>query len=138
MSFNDLEEGAALAIDFKKLKKVAGIESDTVPVVVQDSTSLQVLIVAYLNKKALTHSLQTGYATFWSTSRNELWEKGATSGDRLKLDGVRINCEQNSLLFLVTKEGKGVCHTHTKNGESRSTCYYREIGLDGALNVMES
>ena len=73
----------------------------------------------------------------WSTSRNELWVKGATSGDTLDLDDVRINCEQNSLLFLVTPRRKGACHTKDSNGESRISCYYRRVtqAADGSLTL---
>ena len=65
-------------------------------------------------------------ATFWSTSRNELWIKGATSGDMLELVDVRVNCEQNSLLYMVRLKGEGSCHTK-ENGRARYGCYYRSI-----------
>ena len=81
----ELEEGKALQLDFTKLQKIARTESQVVPVVVQDADSKEVLVVAYSNQEALEHSLKTGIATFWSTSRNELWIKGKTSGDTLQL-----------------------------------------------------
>jgi phosphoribosyl-AMP cyclohydrolase len=84
-------------------------------------------VVAYANQQALEKTLETGIATFWSTSRNELWIKGATSGDMLKIDEVRVNCEQNSLLYLVRMMGGGVCHTKDAEGKTRPTCYYRVI-----------
>ena len=85
------------------------------------------LIVAYVNQEALDYSLQNGIAAFWSTSRNELWVKGATSGDTLRLVEVRVNCEQNSLLYLVRPEGTGACHTKYATGTSRPSCYYRKL-----------
>ena len=74
----------------------------------------------------MLHSLKTGIATFWSTSRNELWIKGATSGDTLEIVDIRVNCEQNSLLYLVRMTG-GVCHTKDAQGRTRKTCYYRSL-----------
>ena len=123
----ELEEGTRLQLDFSKLQKIAGTGHAVLPVVVQDADSHEVLVVAYTNQQALDHSLETGVATFWSTSRNELWIKGATSGDTLELIDVRVNCEQNSLLYLVRKLGGGVCHTRDADGHTRKTCYYRSL-----------
>lgn len=126
----EIEEGLVLEFDFTKLRKaVAQCSSDVVPVVAQDADTKEVLIVAYANELALKTALQEGMATFWSTSRNELWVKGKTSGDFLKLVEVRVNCEQNSLLYLVRPAGKGACHTKDKNGHPRRSCYYRSLDL---------
>jgi phosphoribosyl-AMP cyclohydrolase len=133
MEKNSLEDGQELQLDFTKLKSVAELHLHVIPVVVQDSCTKEVLIVAYINDVALQHSIETGYATFWSTSRNELWEKGKTSEDRLRLDEIRVNCEQNSLLFLVSPAGVGACHTKNENGVSRPSCYYRRLEGDGRL-----
>jgi phosphoribosyl-AMP cyclohydrolase len=127
-----LEEGGELLLDFAKLQKVAGTREPVLPVVVQDAGSREVLILAYANQAALQHSLEHGVATFWSTSRNELWIKGATSGDILALEEVRVNCEQNSLLYLVRPQGQGACHTREADGRARSSCYYRRI-VEGRL-----
>ncbi len=129
-TINQLEEGAALAIDFAKLQKVGRSGADVVPVVVQDADSREVLVVAYANRQALDYALANRVATFWSTSRNELWIKGATSGDKLELVEVRVNCEQNSLLYLVRPLGEGVCHTKDADGRARTSCYYRRIQGD--------
>ena len=131
-----LEEGNGLQLDFTKLQKVAKTGLPVLPVVVQDADSLEVLVVAYANREALEHTLKTGMATFWSTSRNELWIKGATSGDTLKLVDVRVNCEQNSLLYLVRMVGGGVCHTKDAEGHTRKSCYYRSL-KDGKLTFLE-
>jgi phosphoribosyl-AMP cyclohydrolase len=128
----ELEEGSELRLDYSKLQKIAKTGSEVVPVVVQDADSMEVLVVAYANQQALEHSIQTGIATFWSTSRNELWIKGKTSGDTLQLIDVRVNCEQNSLLYLVRMLGGGVCHTKDAEGKTRQTCYYRSL-KDGKL-----
>ena len=131
----ELEEGSEPQLDFTKLEKVAKTKSPVLPVVVQDADSHEVLVVAYANKEALEHTLKTGTATFWSTSRNELWIKGATSGDTLKIVDVRVNCEQNSLLYLVRMLGGGVCHTKDAAGHTRKTCYYRSL-QDGKLKFL--
>ena len=122
-----LEEGSKESLDFSKLRQITGIREDVLPVVVQDSTTKEVLILAYINRLALDESLKTGIATFWSTSRNELWVKGATSGNALGIDEIRVNCEQNSVVYLVTPRGGGACHTKDSDGQYRTGCYYRRI-----------
>jgi phosphoribosyl-AMP cyclohydrolase len=131
----EIEEGNDLRLDFTKLQKIAKTGLPVLPVVVQDAESRDVLLVAYTNQEAFDHSLKTGIATFWSTSRNELWIKGKTSGDTLHLVDVRVNCEQNSLLYLVRMAG-GVCHTKDANGKTRKTCYYRSL-KNGRLDFLE-
>ena len=97
------------------------------PVVTQDAETKEVLILSFVNLLAFEETVRSGYATYWSRSRNELWKKGMTSGDMLKIVEIRINCEQNSLLFLVKPEGKGACHAKKKNNMPHSSCYYRKI-----------
>jgi phosphoribosyl-AMP cyclohydrolase len=127
MNHHELEEGHELALDFTKLKKVADCGQDLVPAVAQDASTGEVLIVGYANQLALETTLKEEMATFWSTSRNELWIKGKTSGDYLQLIEVRVNCEQNSLLYKVKPMGKGACHTKNQDGTPRRGCYYRTI-----------
>jgi phosphoribosyl-AMP cyclohydrolase len=131
-----LEEGNELLIDFEKLDQVAQCGEALVPVAVQDADTKEVLFVAYANETALRYALEHGVATFWSTSRNELWVKGATSGDTLQIAEVRVNCEQNSLLYLVRLLGEGACHTKCADGTSRRSCYYRRI-KSGKLEFVE-
>jgi phosphoribosyl-AMP cyclohydrolase len=127
-----LEEGSELLLDFGKLRKVATASEAVLPVAVQDAETGQVIMIAYANRQALDHTLEHGMAAFWSTSRDELWVKGATSGDSLQIVDVRVNCEQNSLLYLVKPLGHGACHTRGPDGETRRSCYYRRID-DGRL-----
>jgi phosphoribosyl-AMP cyclohydrolase len=128
---HDIEEGPELRLDFTKLQKVAASGQDLVPAVAQDHDTGEVLIVGYVNALALETALRERKATFWSTSRNELWIKGKTSGDYLELIEVRVNCEQNSLLYRVRLAGKGSCHTKGKDGKPRLGCYYRKLSVDG-------
>ena len=103
---------------------------DLLPVVTQDAKTHEVLILSFVNQEAFDETVKSGYATYWSRSRNELWKKGMTSGDMLKVEEIRINCEQNSLLFLVTPQGKGACHAKRKNGLPHTSCYYRKISAN--------
>ena len=135
LTHEELEEGGVLALDFGKLKRVAACGQDLVPVAVQDAESGEVLIVAYANAEALDYTRREGVAAFWSTSRNELWVKGATSGDVLELVEIRVNCEQNSLLYRVHCKGQGACHTRDETGCSRAGCYYRRLADDGLAPV---
>ena len=137
MSNQELEEGTRLSLDFTKLRKVANCDADVLPAVAQNARTGEVLIVGYANDLALKTARETGMATFWSTSRNELWIKGKTSGDYLKIEEIRVNCEQNSILYLVIPAGKGACHTKNKSGVARSGCYYRRLKEDGKLEFVD-
>ena len=137
MTHEELEQGAVLNLDFTKLRKVANCGADVLPAIAQDATTGEVLIVGYANELALQTALECGMATFWSTSRNELWIKGKTSGDYLKIENIRINCEQNSILYLVTPAGQGACHSKNKAGVARSGCYYRSLKADGTLQFVD-
>lgn len=132
---SEIESGSELKLDFSKLHNMS--EQSVIPVVVQDIDSGRVLIVAYANAEALQHTLREGVATFWSTSRNELWVKGATSGDTLDVVETRVNCEQNSLLYLVRPRSVGACHTTLLNGKTRPSCFYRKITNNNQLQFVE-
>lgn len=127
---NQLEEGTELQLDFSKLRQVGQRGQDVIPVVLQHADTGEVLYVAYANELALRETLKTRRAVLWSTSRNELWRKGETSGDTLELVDVRVNCEQNSLLYRVRPRA-GVCHTKDSAGQTRKACYYRRIDATG-------
>ncbi len=134
---NDLEEGSALRLDFGKLSQAAAC-GGLIPVAVQDADSGQVLLVAYTNEAAFRAALAARRLILWSTSRNELWEKGRTSGDTFDLVEVRVNCEQNSLLYRVRARRGGICHTRGADGRPRTTCFYRRLNLDtGTLDMVE-
>lgn len=129
MDHHELENGSVLSLDFKKLSKVAACGEDLIPAVAQDAETGEVLIVGYANELALNTALKEGMATFWSSSRNELWIKGKTSGDYLEIVEVRVNCEQNSVLYLVKPKGQGACHVKDESGKARTGCYYRKLDL---------
>src|SRR6188474_3600384 len=111
-------------MDFSKL-------SGLIPAVVQDSTSGEVLMVGFMNDEALQRTRATGFATFFSRSRNALWTKGETSGNRLKVTALLVDCDEDTVLLRVTRLGDGnVCHTGERS------CFFREIE-DGRENVAE-
>ena len=122
----ELEEGKKLLLDFEKMQRIVAQIPGVIPVAVQDINTREVILIAYTNKEAFEKSIKTRIATFWSTSRNELWVKGETSGNIYELKEVYVNCEQNSLLYLVNPKGGGVCHTHNSKGKARN-CFYRRI-----------
>jgi phosphoribosyl-AMP cyclohydrolase len=128
----DLEEGTALQLDFTKVAKAAEQSPDVIPVAVQDADSKEVILVAYENEEALQRTIRTRIATFWSTSRRELWIKGETSGNHFEMVEVRVNCEQNSLLYVVRPKGDGICHTKNSQGMARD-CYYRRLDLESGI-----
>jgi phosphoribosyl-AMP cyclohydrolase len=135
-STNALEEGTALQLDFSKLAKVVAQRPDMIPVAVQNADTKEVILVAYTNREAFVKSIETRITTFWSTSRNEFWIKGQTSGNFFELVDIRVNCEQNSLVYLVRPKGEGICHTYDSKGRARD-CYYRRFNMvTGALENM--
>lgn len=118
-----LEEGTELLIDFEK-------RGGLIPAIVQDVADGKILMLAYVNPEALKTTLKKGMATFWSTSRNELWTKGETSGDFLKIVEILTDCDQDTLIYRVEPQGGGACHTKDpETGKTRSTCFYRKLEL---------
>ncbi len=126
---NALEEGRELKIDFGKIGKIAETCTEAIPVAVQHADTGEVILVAYTNELAFNESIKKRTLVLWSTSRNELWEKGKTSGETFELIDAYVNCEQNSLVYIVRPRRGNICHTKNKAGEPRN-CYYRRINLD--------
>ena len=124
-----LEEGKELMLDFTKLERAVAQAKGILPVAVQNADTKEVILVAYANEEALEHTIKTRLATFWSTSRGELWVKGATSGETFEVVEIRVNCEQNSLLYVARATQGNICHTMNSAGKPRN-CYYRRINLD--------
>ncbi len=130
MEKKKLEEGNELCVDFDK-------RGGFVPAVVQDVADGRILMLAYVNQQALQTTLEKGMATFWSTSRNELWTKGETSGDYLKIVDIYTDCDQDALIYRVEPQGGGACHTRDpQSGRTRSSCFYRKLNLsEGSLQA---
>jgi len=99
--------------------------SGLIPAVVQDDESGEVLMVGFMNDEALEKTKATGFATFFSRTRNKLWMKGETSGNRLQVTEMLVDCDEDTVLLKVKRLGDGnVCHT----GER--TCFYRKLATD--------
>ena len=96
-------------LDFEKL-------GGLIPAVVQDSSNGEVLMVGFMNRPAMERTLEGGYVTFFSRTRNELWTKGESSGNRLRLISCLTDCDRDTLLLQVEVEGAGmVCHRGTRS-----------------------
>ena len=103
-------------MDFSKL-------GGLIPAVIQDSVSNQVLMVGFMNQEALDRTIESGFATFFSRTRDKLWMKGETSGNTLKVDRILVDCDDDTVLVLVTCLGEGnVCHTGERS------CFFKEYG----------
>lgn len=105
-----------------KVSQLLKDPSTLIPAIVQDSTSKQVLMLAYMNTESLQQTLVTRKATFWSRSRNELWVKGATSGHFQEVESISLDCDGDALILLVHQTGVA-CHT----GEH--TCFHIPLEL---------
>jgi phosphoribosyl-AMP cyclohydrolase len=102
-------------MDYSKL-------SGLIPAVVQDDQSGEVLMVGFMNDEALERTKATGFATFFSRTRNTLWMKGETSGNRLQVTEMLVDCDEDTVLLKVKRLGDGnVCHTGERS------CFYRKV-----------
>ncbi|MHA1238292.1 MAG: phosphoribosyl-AMP cyclohydrolase [Candidatus Odinarchaeia archaeon] len=101
---------------------------ELIPVIVQDWKSGEVLMMAFANKEAVIKSLTTGLAHYWSRSRNKLWMKGETSGNVQIIKEIRVDCDEDSLLFKVIQVN-AACHT------GFYSCFYREINSKGEFEI---
>lgn len=103
-----------MQLDFTKLDGL-------IPAVIQDHASGRVLMVGFMNEQAWKKTLETGFATFFSRSRNKLWLKGESSGHRLAVKSIQTDCDQDCVLLQVEAAGPGVCH------EGYQSCFFRTL-----------
>ena len=112
-----------IAIDFAKMDGL-------VPAIVQDAATGQVLMVGFQNEASYQKTLETGFVTFWSRTRQKLWMKGETSGNRLRIIEASTDCDQDTVLYRVQVEGDGlVCH------EGTVSCFTRPVAINSAAEV---
>ena len=111
-----------IEIDFEK-------GSGLVPVIVQDVDTGEVLMLAYMNRDAWLKTRQTGKATYWSRSRNELWVKGETSGHIQIVEEILVDCDSDTVLLKVRQAGGAACHTGYRS------CFFRRV-VDGKTEVI--
>ena len=96
------------------------VKSDLIPAIVVEESTGQVLMLAYMNRESLEKTMETGYTWFWSRSRRELWNKGATSGHLQKVKELYADCDNDTLLVKVEQTG-AACHT------GHHSCFYKQI-----------
>lgn len=112
---------ASLALDSLDFEKRGGL----VTAIAQDHATGEVLMVAYMNEKAFRETLARGEVVYWSTSRQELWHKGGSSGNVQLLRELRLDCDGDAVLLSVEQRGGAACHT------GRRSCFYRRLDRDG-------
>jgi phosphoribosyl-AMP cyclohydrolase len=111
-------------LDFEK-------ENGLIPAIVQDHLNGEVLMLGFMNPEALALTQKTGFVTFYSRSRKKLWTKGETSGQKLILRELRLDCDRDALLVRVELAGGAVCH------EGYRSCFFRSMARDGEVKVVE-
>ncbi|MBC8126001.1 MAG: phosphoribosyl-AMP cyclohydrolase [Gloeobacteraceae cyanobacterium ES-bin-144] len=120
----EIEEGLNFSPKFDK--------DGLIPALATDATTLEPLMLAYMNEESLRRTLEIGEAVYWSRSRQEFWHKGATSGHTQRIVEIRTDCDQDALILLVEQVGAGACHT------GRESCFYRKVVVsadDGAAKL---
>jgi len=110
-------------LDFSK-------QDGLLPAIVQDYTSGEVLMLAYINKASWGKTLATGEAHYWSRSRRELWHKGGTSGHVQIVKEIYADCDSDTVLFKVEQVGGAACHTGYK------TCFHQKVDRDGHVMIV--
>ncbi len=119
-----IEEGLQFAPKFD--------EHGLIPAMALDADSGEPLMLAYMNEQSLRMTLELGQAVYWSRSRNQLWHKGATSGEFQEIIDIRTDCDQDALVLRVKQHGGGCCHT------KRSTCFYRVVKTADGEALLEA
>lgn len=105
-----------------ELEAIRYDDEGLVPAIVQDEATRSVLMMAWMNAETLALTLQEGRTVFWSRSRQEIWRKGETSGERQWVREAYYDCDADTLLFVVEQEGGGACHT------GAYSCFFRSFG----------
>src|SRR5271170_5801286 len=110
-------------LDFEK-------ENGLVPAIIQEVVTRDVLMLGFMNREALERTKETGFVTFYSRSRKKLWTKGESSGQKLLLRELRVDCDLDAVLVRVELEGGAVCH------EGYRSCFFRRLDPDGEASVI--
>ncbi len=105
-------------------------EKGLVPVVAQDWRTGEIRMLAYANKEAIEKTVKTGYAHYFSRSRNKIWKKGETSGELQRVKEIRIDCDGDALIYMVEQEKNKACHTGERN------CFFRRLNEEKVNNVL--
>ena len=119
---NNESRGNLIVATPEQLESVTFNSDGLVPAIAQCIDTKEILMMAWMNKESLSMTFAEGRMVYWSRSRQELWRKGDTSGDRQFVREAYFDCDGDTLLFLVEQEGKGACHTGERS------CFYRSFG----------
>jgi phosphoribosyl-AMP cyclohydrolase len=106
-------------------------EDGLIPAIIQERSSGKVLMLGYMNAEALEQTLTSGSVTFFSRSRQKLWTKGETSGHRLRVSEVRVDCDQDAVLIEAELDGPGCCHLGYKS------CFFRKLSATGEEIILK-
>jgi phosphoribosyl-AMP cyclohydrolase len=112
------------------LDEIRWTEDGLVPVIAQQTATGTVLMFAWMNRESLALTVTEGYAVYWSRSRNKLWRKGEESGNRQKVLGLFLDCDEDVILLKIEQEGGIACHT------GRESCFYRSL-IDGQWQTVQ-
>ncbi len=121
-----MRTGTPIDATVDQLASVRFDDHGLVAAIVQEAGTGDVLMMAWMNAETLRMSLDEGRTVFWSRSRQEVWRKGDTSGDRQFVKSASYDCDGDTLLFVVEQEGRGACHTGERS------CFFRSFGTGGA------
>jgi phosphoribosyl-AMP cyclohydrolase len=125
MEADGRKQEVAMEIDFDKMQGL-------VPAVIQDADTAELLMLGFMNREALAATLRTGFVTFYSRTRQKLWTKGETSGNRLEVVAAWTDCDRDTVLLRVHVLGEGkVCHTGTRS------CFTEKLPVGGGLRPAE-
>jgi phosphoribosyl-AMP cyclohydrolase len=113
-----------MTLDFKKC-------GGLIPAIAQEYATGEVLMLAYINEEAWRETLRTGQATYWSRSRQELWVKGKTSGNVQQVKEIRVDCDDDTVLFMVEQVGGAACH------KGYRSCFFRRVTGDTVETIGE-
>lgn len=113
-----------IVVRAEDLAAISYDDAGLVPAIVQEQSTGKVLMMAWMNEATLRRSLEEGRTVFWSRSRNEVWPKGDTSGNRQLIRSAAYDCDGDVLLFQVDQEGNGACHT------GHHSCFFRTFGAE--------
>lgn len=116
-------------MDVVKLMDFSKSPDGLIPAITQDAKTLEVLMVAYVNEEALSMSLKLGEAVYYSRSRQEIWHKGATSGNTQKIVDILVDCDEDTIIYLVEQRGGGACHT------GKRSCFFRRLSQTGLEEI---
>lgn len=121
--------GVRIDVSPEQIESLTYNEDGLIPAIAQDHETREILMMAWMNAESLRLTFEQGRMVYWSRSRQELWRKGDTSGDRQFVREAHFDCDADALLFVVEQEGDGACHTGERS------CFFRAFGCDAVARV---